>query len=410
MSLTRLPLLFSSALLALAACSGAEDGDDVITPARDAGTTPDAGETPDAGTTRDAGTPDGGSAERDGGTTVGEPIEAPFDTWTWVDVPDSRCMNDTPTGFGVNIHEGATRVLIFMMGGNACFNDGTCFITANADGYGSAKFTNESATQAPLFDRSAASNYFSDWSYVFVPYCSGDVFAGTSGDTAVGGSRYHFAGYGNVGQFLDRIVPTFDDATQVVLTGASAGGFGAMLNFERTQVAFGSGVDVVLLDDSGPPMANEYLAPCLQAHWRSTWGIDDGPLASCPTCIDEDGAFVEGYLEHLKTTFPTNRFGLVSSSADETIRGFFGFGNADCASINGFPGAYSGPRFQMGLEDFRDNLVGDVDNFKLYMPTSTRHVWSNSPLWMITHHGVTLQDWYIGAIENQATWDHVPTP
>lgn len=401
-----LSLLLCSAVACGETASSDDDG--TLTPPRDGGVERDAGEA----APRDGGTEEARDAgpERDAGPSTTGPIEAPFDTWTWVDVPDSRCMNDTPTGFGVNIHEDATDLVIFLMGGNACFNDGTCFITANTDGYGANKFSRDGVLGAPLFDRGQAMNYFADWSYVYVPYCSGDVFSGTSGQTQVGSSSYYFNGFVNVGLFLERIVPTFPNVTRVLLTGVSAGGFGAMLNFERVQNAFGASVEVVLVDDSGPPMADEFLAPCLQDHWVNTWGMDMGPLGSCPDCIGMDGAFVESYLDHIKTTFPNNRFGLISSNADETIRGFFGFGINDCANINGFPGSYPGARFQMGLEDFRDNLVGDVDNFKLYMPTSTQHVWMGSPLWQVTHFGVNLQDWMVGAIEGRATWDHVPTP
>ncbi len=400
-----LPILLCSAV----ACGESDrSDDDGLLTERDAGVERDAGEE----AARDGGVDEArdGGPERDAGPSTMGPIEAPFDTWTWVDVPDSRCMNDTPTGFGVNIHEDATELVIFLMGGNACFNDGTCFITANTDGYGQNKFSRDSALTASVFDRMAANNYFADWSYVYVPYCSGDVFSGTSGQTQVGSSSYYFNGYNNLTLFLERIVPTFPNLTRVLLTGVSAGGFGAMLNFEHVQNAFGDAIEVVLIDDSGPPMSDAFIAPCLQEHWMNTWGMDDGPLSTCPDCIDMDGSFIEGYLDHIKTSYPTRRFGLISSNADETIRGFYGFGVNDCANINGFPGTYSPMRFQMGLEDFRDNLVGDVDNFKLYMPTSTRHVWMSSPLWQVTHFGVVLQDWMVGAIEDQPTWDNVPTP
>ncbi|MEQ9499675.1 MAG: pectin acetylesterase-family hydrolase [Deltaproteobacteria bacterium] len=402
-----LPLLLGLAV----ACGEADrDDDDGLLTERDGGTeqVQDGGETPRDGgmAARDGGEDPG----RDGGPNTTGPIEAPFDEWTWVDVPDSRCMNETPTGFGVNIHENATSLVIFLMGGNACFNDSSCFVTANRDGYGASKFANDSVLGAPVFDRSAQSNYLAEWSYVYVPYCSGDVFSGTSGRTQVGSGSYYFQGYDNIGLFLERIVATFPNVDRVLLTGVSAGGFGAMLNFERTQLAFGTSVDVTLIDDSGPPMSTDYLASCLQDHWRNTWGMEDGPLATCPTCVDMDGAFVEGYLDHIKTTFPTNRFGLISSNADEVIRGFFGFGTNNCANLNGLPGNYPGTRFQMGLEDFRDNLVGDVDNFKLYMPTDTRHVWLGNPPWQTTHFGVTLQDWMVDAIEDRAGWSHVPAP
>ena len=40
----------------------------------------------------------------------------------------------------------------------------------------------------------------------------------------------------------------------------------------------------ILIDDSGPPMDDQYLAPCLQAHWRGLWGLDGNFPADCADC------------------------------------------------------------------------------------------------------------------------------
>jgi hypothetical protein len=89
-----------------------------------------------------------------------------------------------------------------------------------------------------------------------------------------------YNGYNNVEQFLGRIVPTFADAPHVLVTGVSAGGFGAGFNYHRIARSFPG--KVTLLDDSGPPMRDEYLAPCLQATWRAVWGLDSTIPGNCP--------------------------------------------------------------------------------------------------------------------------------
>src|SRR5689334_18496513 len=74
-------------------------------------------------------------------------------------------------------------------------------------------------------------------------------------------SNQSFVGYTNIGHYLQRLVPTFSSATQVVLTGTSAGAFGAFLNYHRVAQAF-CPKPTVLIDDSGPVMSDTYLAPC----------------------------------------------------------------------------------------------------------------------------------------------------
>lgn len=361
----------------------------------------------------DASTPDMGLVEPDAGVVPSGPIVAPPMEWTWVDFPESRCMNDTPTGIGVNLNPASNKVLIFLNGGNACFNQTTCFITANTDGYGETKFNTErGGLNASAFDRGAAENIFADWSYVYLPYCSGDVFGGARDSSTIAGTRWTFVGYRNVGQFLERLVPTFGGATDVVITGVSAGGFGAMLNFDRVQRAFGASVRVTLINDSGAPLSSTFLAPCLQQHFRTTWGLDDGPFAACPDCLTTaDGRFTEPYAEYLATTYPDRSLGLISSDADGTIRTFYGFGENNCANINDlFAPNYRADQFRMGLLDLRDNVFGAFGNFKLWMPPGERHVWLNSPPWMTELDGVTLSDWMQQAIDGDPMWNHVPVP
>src|SRR5262245_58938186 len=75
----------------------------------------------------------GGTGAADGAVPIGDRIDAPENEWTWVDFPDSRCMNDTPTGIGINKASASKDVIIFLMGGNACFNAVSCGVTANAN-------------------------------------------------------------------------------------------------------------------------------------------------------------------------------------------------------------------------------------------------------------------------------------
>ncbi len=359
----------------------------------------------DAGTA-DSGTPDSGSHSA-------VPITAPAMEWTWVDFPQSSCMNDTPTGIGVNLNPASTKVMIFMNGGNACFNQTTCFITANTDGYGEGKFNNErGGLNGSAFSRTSTSNPLRDWNYVYLPYCTGDVFSGTNDAVTVAGTQWKFVGYRNVGHFLERLVPTFPNATDVLLTGVSAGGFGAMVNFDRVQRAFGDNVRVTLVNDSGAPLPSTYLSPCLQDHFRNTWGMDAGPLAECADCLaTPDRSFVEPYSEYLKTMYPDRSLALISSEADATIRTFYGYGLDNCMGLNAlFAPTFRAEPFRMGLVSLRDDVFGDMGNFKLWMPQGERHVWLSSPPWTVELDGVRLSDWMMQAINGDASWSHVPAP
>ena len=89
--------------------------------------TPDDAATADAGVDArrdrfDAGPPDARPVARDAGPflvdagacetastiTLGEPITAPAETWTFVPFPDAHCMNGESTGIGINLSDASS--------------------------------------------------------------------------------------------------------------------------------------------------------------------------------------------------------------------------------------------------------------------------------------------------------------
>lgn len=351
-----------------------------------------------------------GGSQGDGGFSPGDPIEAPEDEWTFVDFETSRCMNDTPTGIAVNpSSSNETDLVIFLNGGNACFNTASCAVTANKDGYDAADFENDSIVDRELFSRTGPPTPIDDWSFVYVPYCTGDLHFGDRRGIEVGGQERNFRGGVNMHEYLERLVPTFPNVTRVLLTGVSAGGLGASLNYDQVKRAFGPNVDVYLLDDSGPPMGADYIPPCLQQHFRDTWGYEHTLPEECEGCSGDE--FAEGLLDYLTSTYADQRLALISSLEDETIRTFLGFGNDDCAGIDEFaPGPYPGELYTAGLEELRATYEGD--NFRVFYPEGDRHVWIDGQEGLDTTIGASpaLVDWIEQLINDDPDWQSWPAP
>ncbi|NUO54074.1 MAG: hypothetical protein HOV80_34950, partial [Polyangiaceae bacterium] len=171
------------------------------------------------------------------GTFDGKPLEGEAGAWTWVDVPDALCRDGSPTGFGVRLNPDSDRLFIYFEGGGACFNSMSCGV--NPSSYGELNFSGfaNGGGQGGIFDADNEANPLRDWNVVYIPYCTGDVHAGDATDVDVPGFNapqgQSFVGYRNVGLYLKRIVPTFPDVSKVLVTGSSAGGFGATYNFDR---------------------------------------------------------------------------------------------------------------------------------------------------------------------------------
>jgi hypothetical protein len=377
-----LPLLFLS--VPLVGCGGSSSSSgDVASDAGSEGSTADAG----------SGGDDSSVSPEGGVFTPGAPITATPSTWTWVPFANSSCGNGTPTGIGLNLSATGTRVLIYLEGGGACWSEETCYALQTAanftSGYSEADFTAEStdatylAQPGGFFDRTAAANPFKDYSYVYVPYCTGDIHGGTV-VTQLGANTAHFVGYDNFTAFLERIVPTFPTADRVVIAGSSGGGYGAVLNSLQTQSAFGS-VRVDVLDDSGTflpadisAMGNGNIPLAL-----TTWNLASIAPSDCSTCVS-DPSTLYGYFAK---KYPTHRAALLSYQQDSVLPSYYGVTTAE---------------FSTGLSEDITTEFAPNPNLQAFVVGSAGHVLFFSPT--LSSNTVTVQTFVTQMVTDDASW------
>ncbi|WP_052556529.1 pectin acetylesterase-family hydrolase [Enhygromyxa salina] len=327
-----------------------------------------------------------GDGDGDGDGDPGNPLPtAPVGEWLYVEIDGMFCRDGSPAGIGVRYANNDALLAIYMEGGGACFNSLSCL--ANPASIPAGKFS--PGPYGGLFDNENPDNPMMDYNFVYLPYCTGDVFFGsTSNGNVPGGPQGQmFVGHDNVLLALERIVDTFPDTADVVATGESGGGFGAASNYATIADAFPNN-DVVLIDDSGPIFRDEYLAPCLQQQFRDVWNVDASLPQDCPACFGQDGGGLYNYLTYVQEKYPNAPKGLISSHADSTISSFFGFGANNCTAL--FP---SFPDFQEALYDLRDNVLVGPD-FGTFFKTGNSHTYlSKSDYYTLTVDGVLLVDW-----------------
>jgi hypothetical protein len=239
-------------------------------------------------------------------------------------VPGAKCGRSSDFGIGLNRVEGSKRLLLFFLGGGACYDDVTCaaacdgktrLCAANLDGYTEKKFAKGSERlPETIFDRKSGANPFRGDSWVFIPYCTGDFHAG--GQRGPYGVEH--VGWENIGKILEQITPIFSGVEHVVLYGVSAGGFGAVFNYERVATAFGPKVRVDLINDSGPLFSRD-LQP-LQEEMRRAWGSGKNAPAACEGCAEN----WDRYFPYLLQKYPGARFALATYADDPVIETGFG--------------------------------------------------------------------------------------
>lgn len=265
----------------------------------------------------DGGASDGAAA----GVLTGTP-----GVWTWVDVPGMTCDDGTPTGVAINPAPGGTAggdLVIYFMGGGACWDASTCFVlnTSLHGPYGRAQWEGSGVSFfAHPFDRSRASNPFRAASIVIVPYCTGDLHAGSHVATYdVAGPRpFRHVGRLNVEAVLPRLRATWPTPAHVVMAGSSAGGFGATLNYALFRDTY-PGATMSLVDDAGPLLEGDGIPAAERAAWYAMWHLGDVVDPLCAGCAADLSLLYPA----LTARHPRDRMALLTSLQDEVIGAYF---------------------------------------------------------------------------------------
>jgi hypothetical protein len=335
-------------------------------------------------------------------TADGAPLEAKNGAWTYIEFPDSVCRDGSRAGISLSLRAPSKKLLIYLEGGIYCYEETFCaFNPSQVDDliFNSAK----SAPSGGIFDRENPQNPLRDWNIVYVPYCSGDGHGGTKrerSDVPGGPSGQYFSGQLNLEKFLKRVVPTFKDASDVLLTGISAGGFGVLQSLALVQRAF-PWLKVRHVNDSGPPLTKNIFAACMQDKFRSLWGLDKGALAACGASCPNPHDFLQDNSLFLARTFSDRPGGFIDSEEDEPMRMFAATGLKDCTGsflFDDVPAA----SFRAEMLAYRDKLKA-VPAYGTFIARGGQHTWINSDSFYTEVVGETkLVDWFAKIARGEA--------
>ena len=211
------------------------------------------------------------------------------------------------------------KLIVFLPGGGACWQGQyACAFSAPMNPPGSSGLFADDFTQA---DGTVINNPLEDFSKVVISYCDGSIYAGdndVNDMTFPGGPvRYH-RGVRNISAGLDLAKDLFPRARRVLLTGASAGGYGvsgvsAMLirfKYPRAQLR--------VFNDSGP-LNNPAFVAGINAQ-VADWNFTQFYPSTCTSCgpFNQPSEIVKWWLAN------DNRMkaGLFSYDGDAVIRFF----------------------------------------------------------------------------------------
>lgn len=144
----------------------------------------------------------------------------------------ARCLDGSPAGYYIERGGDEAGVVIFLQGGGACYTPADCAARART-ALGSSTFWSRDYTDSEnVLSADPAVNPFANFTRVFVPYCTGDVHAGTRAAAVDADFPFFFSGHLIVAAVVADLVASaaLGDARAVLLAGSSAGGIGTIIN------------------------------------------------------------------------------------------------------------------------------------------------------------------------------------
>lgn len=176
-------------------------------------------------------------------------------------LPQTKCLDGSPAGLYVaDGSASSNKVVIYLEGGGVCASEADCIKRSLGPLGSSDSWTHELTFTTILSGNADINPDFYDATRVFVPYCSGDVWIGQMEEAtnpwATSGTELYFSGHNILQDVLDQLNTTITDATDVLLTGCSAGGIGTFHNADWfaasvREIAADAGVNVRAAPQAG---------------------------------------------------------------------------------------------------------------------------------------------------------------
>ena len=321
---------------------------------------------------------------------LGAPLDAPPGQWSWIDFPDAVCDDGSATGIAVNPAPGSKKLLVFLMGGGACWDYLSCAVlnTSTHGPQAGAQWQQQAMGLAgSILDRSSSKNPFADYNLVFVPYCTGDVHSGDNVATYMSGTQQkviHHKGRANLMAFMRRVGATFAESEKVIVSGSSAGGFGVAINYDLVRAYFPR-AQGYMLDDSGPILVGDDVPAKLRQTWIATWGLQARLTARCPECSTDLSAM----LTHHAMDYPHDRFALLSYTQDSVIRTFLGLRGAK--------------EYEQNLSTLATRFYDPLPTAHYYFVAGQSHTFLLNPE-KTTAQGIALPSWLAAFESDDPAW------
>jgi hypothetical protein len=294
--------------------------------------------------------------------------------YTFNQADGPQCLRGMPFSMATR-DSGSEDLVIYLQGGGSCTN-ALCRATETTTGmiptYG-------------VLNAADADNPVAGWNVVYSPYCDGSLHFGDSDIPEM--NRAHH-GLRNVSASLDVALSKFPNPRRILLTGASAGGYGTIWITALVRVSYPN-AKLFVFNDAGIAISN----PANADGFRSVlgeWGATQFIPATCDAC--RTSPHLTPWMSWNLQRDPSMKLGMFSSYEDSVIAGTF---------LMLDPAVFK----QALLEQTAAVVETAPARAKRFLVNGTQHTVGNIHTTAVD--GLQLATWLKQMLDEDAAWDNV---
>lgn len=295
-------------------------------------------------------------------------------------------------------------LMVYFEGGGACWDGLTCSLPFGSPGGGFYSAAIDPLTDPNQFDgvfkSSNTKNPVKDWSVVYIPYCTGDLHAGSTVTTYAppwqpsAQFNIQHRGFDNFMVVLDWMKKNIDAPKNMLVTGVSAGGYGASINFPWLARAYPKAKLNVLADSSqGVTVPAFDGAPFGRNSWNPQFASWVWPGAAAGISGSE-------LLRVATQKYPEAKISQFTPSFDGVQIFFYGA----MKQLYGDPGACANPAVDW-YQQMSTKLVSyasTLPNFRYYVAGGQYHTILATPgFYTENSAGVSFSEWLGDMVGNR---------
>ena len=237
----------------------------------------------------------------------------------------------------------------------------------------------------------AENNPFKDWSFLVVPYATGDFHSGTG--VYDGKKTVYHTGYSNYAAFVEQIKPYVGNPDTLLVTGFSAGGFGSSLLANDVIDRFPSAKNSTVCVDSSLLLYDGWHETAVGL-WHSPKEISDR-LTTDNLVLDSLTALHEKRGDSVKILFDC-------SYRDDTLQQYQAYIRTGAMTKD----KENGDLFQKDLAEMVKDLQENIPGIGIYIwnhaedaeTHNTQHTIISSNVFDKLEDGVSIADWIYAAV------------